>query len=250
MTAAPPPPHDESPASSDVGSDMGHRRRGRRIGTPTRTDPKAAVPDLLHAPAKRPCGTCPYRRDVASGVWSAEEYAKLPPYDADTPFQPTALFQCHLTERDGTVRRVCAGWAGCHDGDNLLALRIGVRIGAVTLDTVQAVIDYHSPLPLFASGAEAAAHGLRDLTTPSSDAARAIRKIMRVRQDVRLHGAAPTGEGTDAVPDNDLAALPTDLDAVLDLNAGLNAVNMSTAQPRAVQSDSGIDYDEPRRQDW
>lgn len=37
-----------------------------------------------------PCHSCPYRRDVPSGVWATEEYDKLLPYDADTASQPSA----------------------------------------------------------------------------------------------------------------------------------------------------------------
>lgn len=49
----------------------------------------------VRGPAPQPCASCPYRRDVPSGIWAAEEYAKLPAYDADTPFQPPHLFLCH-----------------------------------------------------------------------------------------------------------------------------------------------------------
>jgi hypothetical protein len=37
------------------------------------------------APTKYPCPSCPYRKDVPSGVWAPEEYDKLPAYDNDTP---------------------------------------------------------------------------------------------------------------------------------------------------------------------
>ncbi|NYD51821.1 hypothetical protein BJY14_007804 [Actinomadura luteofluorescens] len=36
-------------------------------------------------------------------------------------------------------------------------------LAAMTPQTAAAVRDYHSPIPLFTSGAEAAVHGLRDL---------------------------------------------------------------------------------------
>ena len=62
-------------------------------------------------PARTPCATCPYRTDVPSGVWAPEEYAKLLAYDEETAYQPLSVFLCHQV--DG---RVCAGWAGCHDG--------------------------------------------------------------------------------------------------------------------------------------
>ncbi|MBN6034084.1 DUF6283 family protein [Amycolatopsis sp. 195334CR] len=141
----------------------------------------------MAAPAPRPCISCPYRRDVPSGIWHAREYAKLPPYDADTGSQPSGLFQCHQNDGDDLHRRICAGWAGCHDGGELLALRLAVIDGRIAPETAQAVVNYQSPVPLFDSGAEAAAHGLRDITTPASEALRAMEKIQRVRSDIIEH---------------------------------------------------------------
>lgn len=135
----------------------------------------------VHAPAPRPCESCPYRRDVPSGVWAADEYAKLPGYDRETPFQPVGVFLCH--QHNG---RVCAGWAGCHDGDELLALRIAAVDGSMTAADIDATIAYRSPVPLFASGAEAAAHGRRDLAEPAPDAQRIATKLARARSGGRL----------------------------------------------------------------
>jgi hypothetical protein len=118
----------------------------------------------------RPCPTCPYRRDVPSGVWAAIEYEKLPLYDGDTGEQAEAmafsLFHCH-----SSPRRLCAGWVGCHDMDENLAMRLHHR----TVDP--AVYDYQCPVPLFGSGAEAAAHGMRDLEDPSPEAQAAAKKL-------------------------------------------------------------------------
>jgi Family of unknown function (DUF6283) len=123
----------------------------------------------------RPCGSCPYRRDAPSGLWSADEYAKLPKYDGDIPAQvragATGLFMCHLD--DGSL---CSGWVGCHDMGNNLA----VRLRADELD-IDAVCDYVSPVPLFGSGAEAAEHGLRDVADPGAVARRAAEGLMRLR---------------------------------------------------------------------
>lgn len=126
----------------------------------------------LPRPSAAPCGTCPYRRDVPSGVWDASEYAKLPAYDGGTGEQAAkgafGLFFCH--QNDG---RLCAGWIGCHDVDHLFAVRLhGVDPSA---------FDYESPVPLFASGAEAAAHGLADVAEPSEAARHAIGKLERRR---------------------------------------------------------------------
>ena len=114
---------------------------------------------------RRPCPSCPYRRDIPSGIWAAEEYDKLPQYDGDVPDQLAAealgLFHCH--QRTGEL---CAGWVGCHDMDNNLAVRISRE------DIDPAVFGYVSPVPLFASGAEAAEHGKRDLEAPGAAARR------------------------------------------------------------------------------
>jgi Family of unknown function (DUF6283) len=121
-------------------------------------------------PAAAPCRTCPYRRDVPSGVWQSDEYAKLADYDRPTGEQPAGVFLCH--QQDG---RVCAGWAGCHDGDHLLAL----RLAAMVMDPAdaEATRDYVSPVPLFRSGREAAEHGLRDVQRPGAEAVRWIARL-------------------------------------------------------------------------
>ncbi|MFJ3728641.1 DUF6283 family protein [Streptomyces sp. NPDC090045] len=102
----------------------------------------------IRPPAPRSCGSCPYRRDVPAGIWAGEEYDKLRRYYADTPDQPPRIFQCHQTEAVNASRRVCAGWAGCPDGDNLLALRMAVLDGRIDAAAYQAVADYTSPVPL------------------------------------------------------------------------------------------------------
>lgn len=135
-------------------------------------------------PAPRPCASCPYREDVPSGVWSEKEYAKLPAFDGPTYAQPGTLFLCHQTDRDDERARVCAGWAGCHDMGESLGLRIALVSGEITPETAEAIADYTSPVPLFASGAEAAAHGMREVLDPGPDARRTIRKIDRVRSDL------------------------------------------------------------------
>ncbi|MET9779244.1 DUF6283 family protein [Streptomyces sp. NPDC006367] len=135
-------------------------------------------------PAPSPCTYCPYRLDVPSGVWSEEEYAKLPLYDRPTYEQPVRVFRCHVHDRDSERGTVCGGWAGCHDGDELLALRVGIIEGGITVETAEAIRDYVSPVPLFASGAEAAAHGMRDVENPSPEAVAAMRKLKRVRTDL------------------------------------------------------------------
>lgn len=117
-----------------------------------------------------PCVSCPYRIDVPSGVWAAEEYAKLPEYDWPTFEQPFAPFMCH-TQPDA----YCHGWAVCHSNRGhefeLLALRLALMNGPVG----------HIPepvVPLFSSGTEAAAHGVRDIKKPSRKARATIDRLL------------------------------------------------------------------------
>ncbi|WP_225636644.1 DUF6283 family protein [Streptomyces solaniscabiei] len=135
----------------------------------------------IQPPAPRPCASCPYRMDVPSGIWSQEDYEKLPRFDGPTSTQPPGLFLCHQHDRNDDRARVCGGWAGCHDSDELLALRVAPIMGDITAETAEAVRHYISPVPLFSSGAEAAAHGMRDILDPGPDAHRAMDKITRTR---------------------------------------------------------------------
>jgi hypothetical protein len=128
----------------------------------------------IRGPAPRPCESCPYRLDVPSGVWHEDEYAKLPAYDRETMYQPAGVFLCH--QQNG---RVCAGWVGCHDMSQSLGLRFAAR--EMDPDDVAACLDYTSPVPLFKTGTEAAAHGLRDLEAPGTPAVRVMSKIARRR---------------------------------------------------------------------
>lgn len=131
--------------------------------------------DALAGPRARPCSTCPYRRDVPSGLWSAEEYNRLPAYDGDTAEQAYAgafhLFFCHKQTGD-----LCAGWVGCHDMTENLAVRVNDH--RVDLD---AVLGYVSPVELFESGAQAAEHGKRDIADPGPAARRRIDQLLRQR---------------------------------------------------------------------
>lgn len=123
----------------------------------------------------KPCETCPYRRDVPSGVWSAHEYRKLPEYDKPTSQQPPGIFFCHQSNEF-----VCNGWAVVHGlnprrGYELISLRF-----AALFDNPLEEIP-RSNVPLFSSGAAAAKHGLRDIDRPSRKAIRAIEKLQAAR---------------------------------------------------------------------
>ena len=131
------------------------------------------------APASHPCGSCPYRRDVPSGVWHESEYDKLPAYDGSTGEQMDAgamgAFMCHQQDD-----RLCAGWVGCHDMYESLAMRFATRL--MSQEDLDAVFAYECPIPLFASGAEAAAHGKAEIDVPGVKARRTIDKLTRKRR--------------------------------------------------------------------
>lgn len=130
--------------------------------------------DPVRPPAPNPCGSCPYRLDVPSGVWSPEEYEKLPVFD--DPQNPSAwgLFLCH--QQDG---RLCAGWTACHDMDENIGLRLAVMSGTMSPEDADAARDYSTPVPIFESGAEAAAHGMREIETPSIGARRVVDRLVQ-----------------------------------------------------------------------
>jgi hypothetical protein len=116
---------------------------------------------------------------VPSGIWAAEEYAKLRRYDAPTGEQPPQVFLCHTAPG-----RVCAGWAGCHDGAHLLALRFAAMTGSMSPVDIDATIGYVSPVLLFGSGGEAADHGEAEIAEPGPRAVAAVEKVIRVRADL------------------------------------------------------------------
>lgn len=114
---------------------------------------------------KEPCTSCPYRCDVPSGLWAAEEYDKLPPYDEELINQPLAVFACHATPDF-----LCHGWAivGGYD-------KLALRIYGATHD-----VEIPEPMvPLFATHQEAADHGREEIEEPSYEANVAIDRLLR-----------------------------------------------------------------------
>lgn len=120
---------------------------------------------MTTAPKKHPCGSCPYRQDVPSGLWHPDEYARLIQYDRPTAEQPTQLFGCH--QSDGSL---CSGWVGTHDMDENMAIRIARLEGRLSEADYEATLDYESPVPLFESGMEAAVHGIKEVPNPGERA--------------------------------------------------------------------------------
>jgi hypothetical protein len=151
----------------------------------------------IRPPTNPPCGSCPYRLDVPSGVWSKEEYEKLPHYDRVTPEQPTEVFLCH--QQNG---RVCGGWAACHGAQvgqhALFSVRIGVSEGTVTREVAEAIWDYESSVPTWSSGELAAVYGLLDVEDPSPRARSVMHKVVRTRNNLGRKDAEDPGTPGDA----------------------------------------------------
>lgn len=123
-------------------------------------------------PAKNPCGSCPYRKDVPSGVWSQDEYEKLPEYDKDTGYQPGAAFMCH--QQNG---RLCAGWCGTHDMQESFSLRMLIHLGMLRPQNIDEVLNFQTDVPLWGSGQAAHDHGMKKLLHPDADARKVIHKL-------------------------------------------------------------------------
>jgi hypothetical protein len=111
---------------------------------------------------------------VPSGVWARSEYAKLVTYDGEMPAQleqgGVAIFMCH--QRDG---HLCAGWIVTHGAQNLLALRL------TTEKVARSVYSYVTQVPVFRSGKQAAAHGMRAVKRPGIKAQAMIARLARLR---------------------------------------------------------------------
>lgn len=114
-----------------------------------------------------PCGSCPYRKDVPSGIWAKNEYDKLPRYDGKTWEQAPEVFMCH--QRDGCL---CGGWLACHGPRELLALRFDRNIDP-------SVLDYKTDVPVFESGAAARAHGIKDIKRPKAKARKMVAGLVK-----------------------------------------------------------------------
>jgi len=113
-----------------------------------------------------PCKSCPYRCDVPSGIWDESEYHKLPDYDRDTWDQPQSLFMCHQDNGEA-----CRGWFETH-GTDLLAVRL-----ANIQDRLTFPVEGSCQVPCFASGAEAAENGLREIDEPGETSQRWIASL-------------------------------------------------------------------------
>jgi uncharacterized protein DUF6283 len=131
---------------------------------------------MIKPPAPAPCGSCPYRKDVASGVWAKQEYIKLLDYDKPTGEQPPAVFLCHQQDA-----RLCAGWVAVHDMRESLGLRLACSLRSIDDADIDSILDYRTDVPLFASGREAALHGLKEVHRPGRKAAKTIATLILKR---------------------------------------------------------------------
>ena len=124
---------------------------------------------------RAPCQSCPYRRDVPSGIWSTEEYDKIIPFDNETWMQPPRVFLCH--QANGCL---CRGWLDTH-GSELLALRLACIKGEVDPDAVGKALDEGPAVPVFESAEAAAKHGRRAINRPGRKAREMVSKIEKKR---------------------------------------------------------------------
>jgi hypothetical protein len=133
-------------------------------------------------PSPTPCPSCPYRRDVPSGIWDRSEYDKLPAYDAETSEQPLAVFLCHQPGEQ--AQRICSGWAACHDLSHSLSLRFTVIRGELSKEDFIKTLEHGSvvTVPLFESGQAARDHGVRELDRVGERGREMIGKLDRQRQ--------------------------------------------------------------------
>jgi uncharacterized protein DUF6283 len=86
------------------------------------------------------------------------------------------MFMCH--QREG----LCGGWLACHEPRELLALRLWES----RIDPT--VFAYKTDVPVFSSGKEARAHGIRRISRPGAKAIKMIRGLLRQRRNKKSPG--------------------------------------------------------------
>ncbi|MEV6409684.1 DUF6283 family protein [Streptomyces bobili] len=128
---------------------------------------------------------------LPSGIWAHEEHGKLRRDNAPTPQQPSALFRCYPCGANSPGRRICAGWAGCHTGGRLLALRVALLESRIEAETFHAAAQYRSLVPAFGSGNGAAGHGQAHIQLLDDTAAQLISTIIRTRAGLRTRRSTP-----------------------------------------------------------
>jgi hypothetical protein len=120
-----------------------------------------------------PCFSCPYRKDVPSGVWHTEEYEKLRKYDEPPIGEMPALeiFLCHQTKVAGQ-EIVCKGWCMVHIDS--IAVRLAQLQGQLFPEAFTP-----TKAELHASGNAAADFGEKDIKRPKANAVKVSEKLRR-----------------------------------------------------------------------
>lgn len=139
---------------------------------------------------KRACSSCPYRRDVPSGVWAREHYELLRDMDSrrtikvpmlgpndetvmvDAPNPNPGTFHCHQSNATGRPT-VCRGWLSVER--NSIGVRLLASFGGIEYEDIP---DEDESATYYSSGTEAAEAGLRDIENPSSEARLLCRKLV------------------------------------------------------------------------
>lgn len=119
-----------------------------------------------------PCSSCPYRKDIPTGVWHASEYEKLRLYDDTAQNQAFIPFHCHQEPEIGKPT-LCRGWLSVHCES--AAVRILGMQGNVTEEQVYAEVKE----PLYKSGNEAADAGLKGIKRPSKKARKIVERLIK-----------------------------------------------------------------------
>jgi hypothetical protein len=125
---------------------------------------------------RSPCVSCPYRKDVPSGIWASQEYDKIEQYDAPTFAQPRGVFMCHQQDES-----LCRGWLDCH-GDSLLSVRMACSTGLLDETQVVEALVVGPSVPVFATAKEASKHGRKAIARPGPKAQALMDKILSQRE--------------------------------------------------------------------
>lgn len=125
---------------------------------------------------KSPCVSCPYRKDVPSGIWAAQEYDKIEQYDKPTFAQPRGVFMCH--QQDNSL---CRGWLDCH-GYNLLSVRMACSTGKLSAIEVESALVAGPSVPVFATAGDASKHGRKSIARPGPKAQALMDKLLSQRE--------------------------------------------------------------------
>jgi len=118
---------------------------------------------------RKPCTSCPYRKDHPSGVWDKSEYEKLRDYDSNAAI---GIFLCHQTNAHG-LETLCRGWVSVHCDS------VAVRLAVVT-GKIEPEEPYRNcGVPLHESGNAAGDAGERNLNRPTVKAMGMVGRLIK-----------------------------------------------------------------------